>query len=405
VGEGCSKSLLSSITKASQAFKSKLAQSPMPTRGVEEERSYTPIPLPEQKEVISPEEDKLRQSKDLETQRRLEEEERIRKANHAEEERIKEATRRAQELRERPFTYDYEGRIMMLKPANEVKGPFGETEFQIPIQEPPTSTNKRRIAKVFSSKELLPSIKQRKAPAADIEFVKNVQSGQPPLFDNIKLAPGVRIGEGNKYKNSPNKHKSKTLTRAQYRNLTESPGLLMTTSSYSSSMRSSRREVRGEAREEVMKSQVVTSNHELLSEIPDIEDEDAHEVIQKPSPRKSKSSRNFASITKFGEDMEEDEGMSEVDKFNFQIMKSKNWGSNPPVREPIAKGEMPKRPTHKGLQQTHGYKKRLPRDRPFIETKSSRSHLPPPPLGMTMGHGLLHVQSEYLASLLTSRQG
>lgn len=402
--EGSSKSLMSSIARASQAFKAKIGPStPMHTTGLEEVRSFTPIPLPEQKVVVSAVEDKLRLSKEAEVMRRFEEEERIRKANQAEEDRIKEAAKRAQELRDKPFTYDYEGRIMLLRPLHET-GANGDTEYQVAIDAPPNPKGKKQLGRVPSRKEL-PTLKQKKAPVNDVEFVKNVQSGQPPLFDNIKLTPGVKIGEGNRFKTSPHRQKNRTLSRGQYRRLAESPGLLMTQSSFASSIKSSKHETKDGAKNEALKSQVMTSNPELLSEIPDIEDEERFEASVNPNPRKSKSVRQLAPITKFGEEVEEEEGMSEVDQFNFKILKSTNWGSNPPIREPILPTRMPKRPSNKSLQETHGFKIKLPRDRPYIESTTSRSHMPPPPIGKTMGHGLLHVQSEYLASLQnTSRK-
>jgi hypothetical protein len=390
--EGSSRSMISSITRASQAFKSKIHQRPGAGPAVNEERSRTPVPLPYHKEQSTAEEATLRQKKEVETQRKAEEQERIRKEVEAEAERIKELVKRAHELRNKPFTYDYEGRIMMLRPTRDTDA-GNATEFNLMTEDPPKTANKKGIERVASGKDL-PVLKHKRPPVKEVEFIKNLQSVQPPLFEYIQLAPGVRMGEGSRVKANPLRLRHTTISRTQYRKMTEVPELLVAESSVSSSGRFHPHEGQGakeakKAKESSLKPAVVTPNPEMLSAIPDNEDESMQDSYKpRPSPPKTKSAMSMAPITQFGGEMEEAEGLSEVDQFNFQILRSKNWGMNPPVKEPNVPS-LPKFSSLKTLHETYGHRSKLPRERPFIESQTSRKHLPPPPLGKTMGHGLL----------------
>jgi hypothetical protein len=399
--DGSSRSLLSSITRASQAFKSKVHQRPGTGPPVNEERSHTPVLLPFHKEQATAEEDRLRQQKEVESLHRAAEAERVRKEVEAESERIKELAKRAHELRSKPFTYDYEGRIMMLRPIRDDSASV--TEFILKTEDPPKTANKKSIERVGSGTEL-PVLRHKRPPVKQVEFIKNPQTVQPPLFDNMQLAAGVRMGEGNRVKASPLRMRRTTISRAQYRKVAEEPEQLLTESSVSSSVKYHHQDDKGSkvAKESSLKQGVVSPYPELLSAIPDNEDASMQASYQpRPSPPKSKSAMSIAPITQFGGGMEEAEGLSEVDQFNFQILKSKNWGMNPPIKEPNVPS-LPKFSSLKTFHETYGLRSKLPRERPFIISQTSRRHLPPPPLGKTIGHGLLSGQVE-MQGLLTER--
>lgn len=398
VKESSYRSYKSSITRKSQALKSKKSPTPLQTQMLQEERNFQIIPLPELKETSSDVEDLLRMSKELEIKRRKEDEDRIRKDNLAEQHRIKEATRRAQEMKEMPYTFDYEGHLMLVKELSNSERPNEQTEFLLSSSPELTSTpNKKKLARILSRKKL-PTVQLKRAPQSEFEFVRNVQSSQPPLFDSIILSPGVKIGEGHKYRTSPLKPKHHTLTRSQYNQFADPRGVL-SQSSYSSSIKS-RHEGKESIRAETFKSQVFASHPDLMSEIPDIDDEETYDIVQSPRPLRA-STKSLAAITQFGEGAEEVEGMSEVDKFNFQILRSKNWGSNTPIKEPTVTTRLPNRPSLKNLHETYGLRSKLPRERPFIAT--GKSHMAATQFGMTIGHGLLSGQSAYLSTYSSTR--
>lgn len=407
---GSVRSHITTFTRATHNIKSRLgARINQSKETLVEERVFVPVALPEQVIEVTPQETMLRLSKEAEILRKQQEEERIRLANQVEEERISEAAKRAHDLKSKPFTYDYEGRIMLQRQVKDSRPSGGDTEFKLITEEPLPTVNKRRQG--MSSLKELPTVKTKKISNSAIEFVKNIQAGQPSLLDTIVLSAGVSIGESGKMKRSPQRSKAKTLTRNQYKKMT-GQHLSETHSSFASSIPSRQAKLKEtkerpkESKGDNTKSQVVTSNVDLLSEILDNEEDEVHNLSSQLSlshvrggPRKSKSSKVLSPITKFGEGVEEEEGLSEVDQFNFQLLKNMNWGTNPPIKAPKVHARLPQRPSEKNLQETLGYRKKLPRERPYIETISTRTRMPPPPLGKTMGHGLISVKSEMLASL------
>mmetsp|Transcript_20165 Transcript_20165/g.37528 ORF Transcript_20165/g.37528 Transcript_20165/m.37528 type:complete len:523 (+) Transcript_20165:23-1591(+) len=397
---GSVRSHITTITRVSQNLRSRVESRKTVKEPLVEEKQHVPVALPEQTIVVSPEEDNLRLKKELEYQRKQEEDERIRLANEVEEERLKEASKRASDLKSKPFTYDFDGQLMLQRQVKDTRVSFGEPEFKIITEEALPQGGKNKLKRMVSKKEL-PTVKSKRPPEGEIEFVKNILSGQPPLFDNIKLAGGVSIIEGAKVRKSPKKSKAKTLTRTQYKQLSDHNSMNKTYSSFSSSIKSARPEgFREQNKEDAGKSLVVTSNADLLSDIPDIEEEDFPNQSMKIIHPKSKSAKNLSPITKFVEGMEESDDLSEVDKFNFQLMKNKDWGANPPIRGPPKRDVIiPSRKSGKVLHETLGYRTKLPRERPYIEATSRKTRLAPPPLGKTMGHGLISVQSEILKSL------
>jgi hypothetical protein len=379
-GEGSLRSHMTTLTRVSQAFRSKQTK---PAEALVEERHFTPVPLPQQKVNSTTEEDTLRQQKDAENLRKIEAETRKRQEQETEQERAKDVAKRLQELKDKEYTYDYDGRIITVKTQTDARQ-FDGPEFKLAEDEPPKAGNKRRIQKVVSPKEL-PTVKSKKPPVGDLEFVKNIQSGQPQLFTNINLSAGVTIGEGTKSRQSPKRPKLKTLTRSQYHKLTETNSLHNTHSSFTSSIKSSRKEPK--ERDEFGRTQVVTSRRDLLSEIPDNEEDEADELMHRPLHGKSQSTRLFSAITRFGEGAQESEGVSEIDQFNFELLKNKQWGANPPIKNPLIPSKLPQRPSQKTLRETHGSRAQLPRERP-----ATTSHSRLPPVGQTKRHGQLRSE-------------
>lgn len=396
LGEGSSRSPLSTISRISQFMKSRLRNrnSARPIG----EKVYEVVQLPEEKVEVTSEEAILRFHKETESDRLWAEKERIRIIHEAEQEREREAARRVQELKNKTFTFDYKGRIMLQRKIMDHKSPTVEPEFNVIADLSPTP-DKRPLMKIISKRDL-PSLVTKRPSEKHVEFVRNIQASQPPLYDNIKLSSGVLVRDGNLNRSSHLKSQVRTLSRQQYRQVTETntTSLDKSRSSQSSSLRPRGPEDRKE-NEENVKSAVVTTNSHILLELPDIAEEKPLLSNLRISPEKSKTSRALTPITMFWEDMEDVAKLSEVDKFNFTILKNTNWGNNPPLRTPSVPARLPSRPTAKNLQETYGYRTKLPRERPHIEAFTSRSHLAPPPPRKTMGHGLISVKSEKLASL------
>ena len=64
-----------------------------------------------------------------------------------------------------------------------------------------------------------------------------------------------------------------------------------------------------------------------------------------------------------------------------------DWGINPPAVKEKGESKSPIKPSSRQKRLAHGSKPKLPRDRPYVDATTNRSHGPPPMYGKTMRHG------------------
>lgn len=300
-------------------------------------------------EPIEPELDVLRANKEREIQHRKAEMEKERQWKLQREEEARRLDRMASDLRNSNFTYDYEGKIVLMK-TRPLPSPstvmYSLTAFTTQAQP------------VKQKKGTLPPKKPvqlaKKTPASELQFVKSINA-TPNIMELLKVGTGVSAFESNRSKKGPDA-KSKTMSREEYKALTRA----------ADEEEDYRQEKKGERRKKG------NSRKLLLEEIPDSDREEELQVSASvPSllpPRKD---------------------LSAVDQFNLLILKSHDWGMNTVQSTLQVRAPLPDKPTPSAARATHGVKPRYPRDRPFVDRKPIRQYQPQPPLGKTMGHGLL----------------
>lgn len=131
-------------------------------------------------------------------------------------------------------------------------------------------------------------------------------------------------------------------------------------------------------------------NLDLLDDIPNLEDE-LLASIRKNSVAGSQDNRYTSNdgnrITQYTAGFPDEEDMSEIDKFNKRILQSTDWGINPPALKEKAEPKMALKPKISQHRMTHGNKVKLPRERPYVDQATQRTHDPPPRYGKTMYHG------------------
>jgi hypothetical protein len=175
----------------------------------------------------------------------------------------------------------------------------------------------------------------------------------------------VTFVDGNRVKYPPTMQSStshKTLTRKEYHIQTTlntkntSLHILDKKSSHVSSQESFRKNSR------------LNSKRDLLDEIPDYDNlgdviEESHLDIIPIQYQK-----HHGKITLYGPGYEYNEG-SPLNKFNSEIMRNKNWGTNPGMKKPALPERLPKRPNSKDLREIYGDIIKKPKDQPFITSK------------------------------------
>ena len=353
-------------------FKARLPPPTNPT--VEETTKPKAFALELMQEPPNPEEDRLRLEKEKEWKRRQEEDARQRKLKEEEEEMNRRVQKMATDLKNREFTYDYAGSIIMVNPPKPERMPAYSQSVDFSIPEPVLDTSpkpKRRA----QSKEPTMSVKPKKTPLSEVEFVRNLGTVQPPLMDSIKLNPGVVISEQGRVKRPPpDKNSKQTMSRAEYQQLLDQSFKEVSHTSPLPKKPASA----VNSQDSQKKSSVTFSKKELLNELMD-ETEELDAQSKHGSDKMSKVSKKS----------KKEEELSLVDRFNMELLKAKDWGVNPQTREAVVPDRMPVRPNEKDLRETHGWRNRRPRDRPYADSSKARTRLPPPPLGQTMGHGLM----------------
>lgn len=155
-------------------------------------------------------------------------EKRRRQAQKKAEKLAKEAKERAdieklhQELRNQEYTYDSSGKVVVMAGPEPSPRTGAEPQYKVIPNEAPQIP--------IRDAQGVENIKSKLNLANDLEFVSEKPSGQAAVFENIKLAPGCTVKQGQSAKKGqPPMEGSERLTRKAFRRLQhtsqrESPG-------------------------------------------------------------------------------------------------------------------------------------------------------------------------------------
>jgi hypothetical protein len=389
------------------------------TQAIGEEGKPQLVALDIPQEEVSAEEEQLRIKKEKELKKKKDEQERVKKMQQEEEERQKKLQKRAEELKNKQFTYDHQGNIMLVQQPKFEKLPKTALEVIFKNQDAEREDSKQKSRGKSRGTVKEGGMAQAKAkkvpPPNEVEWVKNMTSIQPPLFENIKLANGVTFMDGGrvKYSNAAVAGEKKTMSRKEY----------MQTVNHS--LNDPLANIRNNSQKELPKVQnfpapqentksLQSSNRIILDELPDVFDGPSQVIVEEPRTVKNTPATDQArnKITVYNPEVlktlqSSPNQLSAIDKFNLELMKSTTWGSNPPYRQPKLPERMPKKLSAADIMKIHGdkikkpkdqpfmqkdelwqtqaQKLKRPRDRPFIEKMEKKKHKPPPPYGQALG--------------------
>lgn len=385
------------------------AKSAKAPRGLENssiEEGIIPVPIPEVKTELDEEEENLRQIKEREMKRRKEDLERLKKIKDEENEKEKKLLKESEEIKKKLFTYDHNGKIIYVNPVKCENLPDNFIEVRYVSQEPVVEEKKQKPRKK-SAKDFSFVKRVKTAPVHEKEWVKNVTSIQPSLIEMIALNPNVTFVEGNRTKYPPIERvdESRTMSRKEYmmtyqnkQNIHSSEVLIEKKSSSISSLDSAKR--------------LQESKKDLFEIIPDYNDLPPTEQGASRARKSATPARSLTHgrIVQYGAGNKLDMSLGPLEKFNSDILNNRNWGVNPPLREPILIERLPKKPDSRQLREVYGnivkkpkddpfisanelwqakaQKMKKPRDRPFIERVEKKTRMPPPPYGFTMINAL-----------------
>ena len=374
------------------------------------EEGVIPMPIPEDKNDVSEEEEMLRSRKERELKRKKEEVERLKKIKEEEAEKEKRMQKEADEMKKKSFTYDHKGKIIFVNPVKHDNIPNTFTAIRYvaeePLKEEPKPQVKRNPPRDFAAVKRLKS-----APMQEKEWVKNITSIQLPMFEAIKLSANVTFIDGSRTKYpTENREEFKTMSRKQYNAIYQTKQEAEINISAGLPDKKSPSVSSGES---LKKSP--DSKKDLLDIIPDYESlaersEQSNIISTSLSPLRVSQ---HGKIIQYGTSFQLDESAGPNQKFNAEIIKSKNWGLNPPMKEPKVIERYPKRPDSKEMRelygdilkkpkdnpfitpqelwQVKGPKIKKPRDRPNIERVEKKTRMPPPPYGFTMINALPEI--------------
>jgi PAS domain-containing protein len=373
------------------------------------EEGILPVPIPQDKTEVNEEEEFLRQRKEREMKKRKEDSERLKKMKDEEADREKKLQKEAEDMKKKVFTYDHRGKIIYVNPVKCESLPENFAECRFISQEPPVEEKKPKSRKK-STNDFSAVKRVKTAPAHEREWVKNVTSIQPSLIEAISLNHNVTFIEGNRTKYPPveKAEDGRTMTRKEY---------LMNYQSKQEAHVVIDKNEKNEKKSSSISSidsarKGMDSKKDIFEIIPDYEDIPA----DRPDPSRGNRSvpparsMTHGRIVQYGSGAKLDSSMGPMDKFNSEIMNNRNWGVNPPLKEPTIIDRRPLKPDIKQLRDVYGNilkkpkdvpfisanelwsenekKLKKPRDRPFIERIEKKTRMPPPPYGFTMINAL-----------------
>lgn len=236
-----------------------------------------------------------------------------------------------------PFTYDAAGNIMAVNPVRGDKLPAQTTnvKFSLPVTPCAVAPVKKQLRKQSSP-----------APTA-IEWVKNLPAAQPTVFEHTQPRPGVTITEGSQVKSAA-QVPSQTMCRAEYQRRAHTKG---------------KRPVSGTA--DPPKTQLspsVVPVRDSFERIPEYE-------LCPGEPLRSRRRASRAQqnkVTQYSKDGRGRENTSPFGLFNLEIIRDRNWGVNPPVKQTVLPRKPHIRPSSNTHRQTHGDRLKKPSDQPFL---------------------------------------
>ena len=393
----------------SNSIKNKVAE----TSSIEE--GIIAVAIPEDKNEVNAEEEFLRQVKEREMKKRREDADRLKKMKEEEAEKEKKLQKEAEDMKKKVFTYDHRGKIIYINQVKFESLPehFNECRYvsQEPVKEEKKAKPRKKSTNDFSTVKRV-----KTAPIHEREWVKNVTSIQPSLIEAISLNPNVTFIDGNRTKFPPAEkaEEGRTMTRKEYvmnyqtkqenANLTgnfEKNGKDEKKSSTLSSFDSGRKGM--------------DSKKDIFEIIPDYENlpQDKEDNVRGNRSVPPARSKTHGRIVQYGTGNKLDSSLGPMDKFNSDILNNRNWGVNPPLKEPIIIERKPLKPDMKQLRDVYGNilrkpkdapfisaselwqvnekKLKKPRDRPFIERIEKKTRMPPPPYGFTMINALPEI--------------
>ena len=381
------------------------------------DETISSVPIETLVQEVDEEIESLRNFKERQAKRKKEETERLKSIKEEEEAKEKKIQKDAEMMKNKVFTYDYKGKIMLIVPPKAENFPNLDQTVRYsasdPIEEEAKPIRKKKPI------EMLPVKRNKTAPQSEQEWVKNLTVGQQAMFDQIKLSPGVALIDGARSKHCVDESQElKTMTRKEYQLLSKnvpSAGqapALERRSSVASSIDSEFKNNDGKGG--------------FFEAIPDFE-----ELGQEPGVSNLSSSmspvrikKTYGKIVRFGNSFEVNELSGPNERFNADILKNKNWGLNPAAKEPRIVDRVPKKASTKDMRELYGdmVKKpkdqpfmtpkelwdvqgpslKKPRDRPNIERIEKKTRMPPPPYGFTMINALPEI-SGLANSMISNR--
>jgi Domain of unknown function (DUF4639) len=372
------------------------------------EETAIPVPIPQPKIDPNDQEEILRAKKEKEIKRKKEEAERLKKIKDEEEEKEKKIVKETEDIKNKSFTYDHKGKIIFVAPVKYESLPNTLNIVRFMSQEPPKEEVKKPVKKT-PVREFVSVKRIKTAPNQDQEFVKNITSIQPSLIDSIRLNVGVTLTDGSRTKvpGADAQMDYKTMSRKQYNQLYQPKNIIIENNILSDKRSSS------VSSDESLKQQL-DSKKDPMDIIPDYEEFKAIDRSEKISSSVSPiRSNQYGKVVYYGNNFELNQSAGPNEKFNAEILKNKNWGFNPPIRDPKIIERVPKRPSTRELRELYGniIKKpkdkpfitpkelweskgpmmKKPRDRPNIERVEKKTRMPPPPYGYTMANALPEI--------------
>ena len=322
----------------------------------------------------------------------------------------KKMQKETEDMKSRSFTYDHKGKILFVNPVKYDSIPGTYTAVRYVSEEPLKELPKPAARRKTPGADFAAVKRNKTAPQQEKEWVKNITSIQGPLIEAIKLSPNVTFTEGTRVKYPQGAEDYKTMSRKEYNALYQTKtnavafdtGMPDKKSSTVSSVDSLKKSP--------------DSNGDLFDIIPDYDDFNAdaeRDLKRSPSLSPGRAAQQHGKITYYGTGHKGDDLGGSSQKFNAEILKNKNWGLNPPIKEPRVIERVPKRPNSKDLRELYGdiVKKpkdkpfitpqelwesrgpmiKKPRDRPNIERVEKKTRMPAPPYGFTMINALPEI--------------
>ncbi|OMJ78979.1 hypothetical protein SteCoe_21107 [Stentor coeruleus] len=368
------------------------------------EESITAEPIPVIPNENNDQEELLRTKKEREIKKKREENERMKKMKEEEDQKEKKIVKDTEFMKNKIFTYDCKGKILNVNHMKPESIPAGILTVRYHSQDPVIEEPKPIVKKKPTS-EMQPAKRIKTTPQHEQDWVKNLTLLQPPLFDSIRLSVGVTLVDGQRTKRSTESVDFRFMTRKQY-NQTFHSSMNQTVilnpplerrSSIDSSVDSEYKNHEGKK--------------DFLESIPDYEDfKGDNQGTKNVSISMSPIRPGHGKVVKYGTGFEASEQSGPNDKFNAEILKNKNWGLNPPMKEPKVIERLPKKSSTKEMRELYGDilkkpkdnpfitpselweasggKIKKPRDRPNIERIEKKTRMPPPPYGFTMVNAL-----------------